>query len=146
VIALTPEEQDVLLSAWERSSLWEVVASLRNVLPESEKSEAHIRARRILSQFGNRGWFELYRETTQGDSLLGDHKIVPLSELGDVLSDERNWRVPEERGEREFQQFGIGPSQATRALVESGAQGTNNRTVLDYVTPAYQKQTGKLCQ
>jgi hypothetical protein len=130
---LTNEERDVLLSALKWSTLWEVITSVQKVSPENATNgtnDMQTRARQIVIGLARRGWLEPYRATVLGFS-MSNFKAVPLPEFEGALADRLSWRTPQEREAMEFEQYGVGPSASTYALVDArminGARGRGLR-------------------
>jgi hypothetical protein len=125
---LSDEEQDVLLSVDEGSDLWEVAASLSNLLGDESSDRPRRLGEEILIRFAVHGWLRLYRQEVVGDA-RSDREEVGLDRLPLIVADDRNWLVPADRPETEFYVYAVAASPRTKELVRAGAiNGAIRRT------------------
>ena len=123
-VTLDDTEQEVLLSARERSLLWEVEASLAGLLGSQEdraiRLRARARSRDVLHRFFRLGWVEICRPADLPEAYSICEPVASFTELAPLLDDDLNWEWTETAREGS-RVICIRSSRLGDALIDAGA-------------------------
>jgi hypothetical protein len=85
---LSSAQQKILgLAVDDFFGLWEVAATLHDLLPEHSEMESKIAARQAVKELVIDGLICLYR----GNNFSGEEKPLPQEEINAMLWDNKNW-------------------------------------------------------